>query len=55
MLRLKGTLMKNELVNRGLLVLTDGWLLAEEDGLPSTSPDDILSLIPKFLAKTRKV
>lgn len=55
MLRLKRTLMKHEMVNRGLLVPTEGRLLVEKDGLPSTAPDEILQLIPKFLVKTRKV
>lgn len=55
MLRLKRTLMKNETVNTGLLVLAEGWLLLEKDGLPRRVPDEILSLNLKFLAKTWKV
>lgn len=47
--------MKNERVNTGLLVLAEGWLLLEKDGLSPTSPDEILSLNLKFLAKTQKV
>lgn len=54
--RLKRTLMKNEVVNGGLLVLAEGWLLVEGDAPPPpTSPDELLELIPKFLVKTRKV